>query len=288
MSTLHIGTSGWSYNEWAGVFYPDTNTNKLSFYSKVYRTAEVDSTFYAFPSKGLVIGWSKYTPDDFVFSVKLPQLLTHEKRLELKNGVEEDLLRFLGLMKPLMAGGKLGPVLVQLPPSFTYERDYDRLRGFLGVVPRDVRFAIEFRHPSWLKEGVWELLRDRNVANTIVDEPLLPPDTVVTADFAFIRWHGRGSRPWYNYRYSQSELAAWVPKVKEVTERAKETYGYFNNHFRGFAVENSLKMMGMLGVSTPEQDEAGTKASRYLNEGKASKGEGSMLEFIGEGDLAHQ
>ena len=83
MTELFIGTSGWSYNEWAGVFYPDTKTNKLSFYSKTYGTAEVDSSFYAFPSKGLVMGWARYTPDDFVFSVKLPQLLTHEKKLDL-------------------------------------------------------------------------------------------------------------------------------------------------------------------------------------------------------------
>jgi len=280
MSELLIGTSGWSYNEWSGVFYPSTTTNKLTFYSKVFRTAEVDSTFYAFPSKGMVIGWSRYTPADFVFSVKLPQTLTHEKRLDLKNGVEADLLRFLSLLKPLIAAGKMGPVLIQLPPSFNYDEDFARLEGFLGVVPEDVRFAVEFRHPSWLRDDVWTMLRKRNVANTIVDEPLLPPDTVVTADFAFIRWHGRGSRPWYNYRYSPQQLEAWAPKVKEVSGRVKKTYGYFNNHFRGFAVENSLKMMGLLGESTPAQDEAGAKASRYLNTGGEERKEGSMLEYM--------
>lgn len=283
MTGLLIGTSGWSYNEWAGVFYPSANTNKLSFYSKIYRTAEIDSTFYAFPSKGMVQGWSRYTPDDFIFSVKLPQMLTHEKRLELKKGVEADLLRFLSLMKPVIVAGKMGSVLIQLPPSFSYDDDFEKLKDFLGIIPDDVRFAVEFRHPSWLRENVWSLLRSKNVANTIVDEPLLPPDTVVTADFAFIRWHGRGSRPWYNYRYSQSELAAWAPKVREVTGRVKETFGYFNNHFRGFAVENSLKMMGMLGVSTPEQDEAGAKATRFLSSGGDPKGEGSILEYLGEG-----
>lgn len=286
MSDLLIGTSGWSYNEWAGVFYPSTTTNKLSFYSKVYRTAEVDSTFYAYPSKGLVLGWSRYTPEDFVFSVKLPQALTHEKELDLKKGVEADLVRFLSLMKPLIATGKLGPVLVQLPPSFSYDSDFEKLKGFLGIIPNDVKFAVEFRHPSWLRDEVWSLLRTRNVANTIVDEPLLPPDTITTADFAFIRWHGRGSRPWYNYKYSESELAAWVPKVKDVTSRVKETYGYFNNHFKGFAVENSLKMMGLLGISTPGQDEAGEKATRFLTSGGESKGEGSMLEYMSKAGVA--
>lgn len=282
MSGLLIGTSGWSYNEWAGVFYPSTGTNKLSFYSKVYRTAEVDSTFYAYPSKRMVLGWSRYTPEGFVFSVKLPQTLTHEKRLDLKKGVEGDLLQFLSLMKPLMAAGKMGPVLIQLPPSFTYENDFEKLKEFLLITSEDVKFAVEFRHPSWLREDVWSLLRSRNIADTVVDEPLLPPDAVITADFAFVRWHGRGSRPWYNYRYSQSELAAWVPKVKEITGNVKETFGYFNNHFRGFAVENSLKMMGMLGVSTSEQDEAGAKATRFLSSGGDLSGEGSMLEYMGK------
>ncbi len=283
MTELLIGTSGWSYNEWAGVFYPNSSTNKLSYYSKIFRTAEVDSSFYAFPSKGLVLGWSRYTPEGFVFSVKLPQLLTHEKKLDLAKGVEADLIRFLGLLKPLIASGKLGPVLIQLPPSFLYQSDFEKLKGFLGRAPEDVKFAVEFRHPSWLREDVWAFLRGRNVANVIVDEPLLPPDTVTTADFAFIRWHGRGSRPWYNYRYSERELDGWVPKVREVTSKVKKTFGYFNNHFRGFAVENSLKMLEKLGASTIQQNEARAKATRFLDSGGKDEGEGSILEFIDRG-----
>jgi uncharacterized protein YecE (DUF72 family) len=281
LAELLIGTSGWSYNEWAGVFYPSASTNKLSFYSKVYGTAEVDSTFYAFPSKNIVFGWARYTPQDFVFSVKLPRTLTHDKKLEPKAGVEGDLVRFLGLMKPLIAAGKLGPVLIQLPPSFTFESDFERLESFLAVIPEDIRFAAEFRHPSWLRDETWRLLRKSNVANVIVDEPLLPPDTVVTADFAFIRWHGRGTRPWYNYRYREEELEGWVPKVREVGARVKQTFGYFNNHFRGFAVENSLKMMKLLGASNKEQDEAGRRATRILEGKRGDEGEGSMLEFMG-------
>ncbi|MBI3859832.1 MAG: DUF72 domain-containing protein [Thaumarchaeota archaeon] len=280
MPDLQIGTSGWSYKEWTGVFYPTSATNKLSFYSKIYGTAEIDSTFYAYPSRGLVFGWAKHTPDDFVFSAKLPRLITHDKRLELGSGVEGDLVRFLSLLKPLIAAGKLGPLLIQLPPSYSYATDHNTLEKFLEVVPEDIKFAVEFRHPSWLRDEVWSLLKEKNVANVIVDEPLLPPDTVTTADFAFIRWHGRGTRPWYNYRYRESELKAWIPKVQEVRARVKETYGYFNNHFRGFAVENSLKMMGLLGTSSPTQDEAGAKASRFIDSGGKKSGDGSMLEFV--------
>ncbi|MDG6913658.1 MAG: DUF72 domain-containing protein [Nitrososphaerota archaeon] len=282
MTKTLVGTSGWSYNEWNGAFYPNTSVNKLSYYSKLYDTVEVDSTFYAFPSKGMVLGWARYTPENFVFSVKLPRQLTHDKKLNLSQGVEADLVRFLGLLRPLIAMGKLGPILVQLPPSCTFQDDFEKLKGFFDRVPEDVMFAVEFRHPSWIREDVWSYLLDRNIANVIVDEPLLPPETVVTADFAFIRWHGRGNRPWYNYRYSDEELDAWVPRVKNVTSRVKKTFGYFNNHFKGFAVENSLKMIEKLGMSTLLQDEARTKATKFIMTGKRDAGEGSMLEFVGE------
>ncbi|MDA4128243.1 MAG: DUF72 domain-containing protein [Thaumarchaeota archaeon] len=285
MPELYVGTSGWSYDEWVGVFYPTSSTTKLTFYSKIFKTVEVDSTFYAYPSKGLVFGWARHTPPDFVFSVKLPRLITHDKRLELEMGVEADLIRFLGLLRPLITGGKLGPVLIQLPPSFVEENDFERVKKFLEILPNDVRFAIEFRHPSWLKESVWDALRRSNVANTIVDEPLLPPDTVVTSDIAFVRWHGRGNRPWYNYRYKDKELSSWVPKVKEVMTKAKKVYGYFNNHFHGFAVENSIKLLQMVGEASPQQVEIGERAARFIDT-KGMRGRGtrerSMYEFIEE------
>lgn len=283
MDELLIGTSGWSYKEWTGVFYPAASTNKLSFYSTLYSTAEVDSSFYAYPSKGLVLGWARYTPDNFVFSVKLPQLLTHEKKLDLGKGAEADLLRFLSLLKPLISTGKLGPILIQLPPSYSYQNDFEKLKSFLNTTPEDLKFAVEFRHPSWLRDDVWSFLRTKNVANVIVDEPLLPPDTVVTADFAFIRWHGHGSRPWYNYRYADKELDAWVPKVREVTARVKKTYGYFNNHFSGFAVENSLRMLEKLNMASSRQQAARERATKFIETGGRIEGEGSILEYVDEG-----
>ncbi len=283
MGDLLIGTSGWSYEEWKGVFYPSSSTNKLSFYSSLFSTAEIDSTFYAFPSKGLVNGWARNTPDSFVFSAKLPRLITHEKKLSLESGAETELVKFLSLMKPLIASGRMGPILIQLPPSFSYEKDRDRLTSFLAVLPEDVRFVVEFRHPSWLREDVWSELESRNVANAIVDEPLLPPDPIVTTDFAFVRWHGRGAHPWYNYRYNDKELQNWAPKVEEVARKSKKVYGYFNNHFRGFAIENSLKMMALLGASGARQDEARNRATAFLEGGKvAARGETSMLEFMGD------
>jgi uncharacterized protein YecE (DUF72 family) len=262
---VNIGTSGWSYKEWEGAFYPPNEKSKLSFYSKYFKTVEIDSTFYAYPKQGMVYGLARYTPDDFSFTAKLPKLITHDKKLDLDKGVHADLMRFLGLMKPLMDKRKLGPLLIQLPPSFTYEKDAKKLRGFLGGLPGDVSFAVEFRNRTWLRAETWDMLKKNGVANTIVDEPLLPPETKVTADFSFVRWHGRGAMPWYNYRYKEAELDPWVTKVKEVASRVKKTYGYFNNHFRGYAIENALQMLGKLGAANAEQKELLKAVSKRID-----------------------
>lgn len=266
MPDVVIGTSGWSYKEWEGVFYPEGEKSKLSFYAKYFKTVEIDSSFYAYPKQGMVYGLGRYTPDDFVFTAKLPKLITHDKKLDLDKGVRADTLRFLSVMKPLMDKRKLGPILIQLPPSFTYDKDAKRLRGYLGGLPGDVAFAVEFRHKSWMRGETWDMLKKNDVAYTIVDEPLLPPDVQITADFSFIRWHGRAERPWYDYHYKEAELDPWVPKVKEVAGKVKKTYGYFNNHFHGFAVENALQMLTKLQVASSGQKELLQAVSKRIDE----------------------
>jgi uncharacterized protein YecE (DUF72 family) len=268
LGEVRLGTSGWSYKEWEGPFYPKGEKRKLTFYSKFFDTVEIDSTFYAFPSKGLVLGATANTPPGFVFSAKLPKLITHEKKLDPEKGVKEDLFRFMHLMRPLLDEGKLGPLLIQLPPSFAYSDGLRKLRTFLELTPSDVSFAVEFRNKSWLaKADAIDLLRERNVALTTVDEPLLPPDTTTTADFAFVRWHGRGERPWYNYRYKQGELEGWTKKVEAIATKTKKVYGYFNNHFHGYAVEDSLKMMELLGSADAEQRKLLAQVSKKIDAG---------------------
>ncbi len=285
MSDVSLGTSGWSYKEWEGVLYPKGEKRKLSYYARYFKTVEIDSTYYAYPAKAMVQGFAGATPDGFVFSAKLPKLITHEKRLDVGKGVEQDLARFLHVMRPLEDAGKLGPLLIQLPPSFSYERDLAGLQGFLKVIPSDVWFAIEFRHMSWLRQDTWDLLREYNVANTIVDEPLLPPDLVVTADFSYIRWHGQGARPWYNYRYTDKELGAWVPRVKEVAAKTKKVYGYHNNHPFGHAVESALKESELLGVATEEQRSLQARVTRAidLRLESGSKPIRGLLDFSSDG-----
>ena len=266
MGRFLLGTSGWSYAEWVGVFYPTSSESKLGFYTRVFPTAEIDSTFYALPKEGMVIGWDRYSPRNFVFNAKLPQTVTHERLEALGKPLEEELDRFATLMQPLNSSGKPGCLLIQLPPKYRY--DPSHLEGFLSVLPHGFKYAIEFRHKTWLRDETWRILSKYNVANTIVDEPLLPPEFHVTADFAYIRWHGRGERPWYDYHYTEKQLEEWVPKVKEVEASAKTTYGYFNNHFHGYAVENALSILKMLDKLTPAQEEALNRARKHLREQK--------------------
>ena len=255
MGEIRIGTSGWSYKEWEVVFYPKGEKNKLSYYSKYFNTVEIDSTFYAYPKRAMIQGCARVTPDDFLFTAKLPKLITHEKKLDVEKGVGGDVYRFIHDVKPLLDAKKLGPLLIQLPPSFTYETGLGKLIRFFEVLPTDIEFAVEFRNQSWMRRETWDLLKKCNVANTIVDEPLLPPDTVVTADFSFIRFHGRGAAPWYNYRYTDQEIKDWTPRVREVGAATRRSYTYFNNHFRGNAPENALKLLKELGMATPQQVE---------------------------------
>jgi uncharacterized protein YecE (DUF72 family) len=264
-----LGTSGWSYREWVGPFYTEKDKSLLQAYTRVFKTVEIDSTFYRYPSKGTVMGWARYSPEGFVYTAKLPKLITHEKKLDLGQGVKEDLEKFVELMEPLWLGGKLGCLLVQLPPRYDYNPK--ELEDFFKILPSQIKFAVEFRDLSWMREETWTLLEKYKVAYAVVDEPLLPPDVRFTSSFAYFRWHGKGVRPWYDYRYGEEELKPWVPKIKEAAEKVKTLYGYFNNHYHGYAVENCLQVLEMLGILTPEQAEAKNRVEDYRKTSVAFK-----------------
>jgi uncharacterized protein YecE (DUF72 family) len=238
--SIQIGTSGWSYNDWIGPFYLK-KSGKFSYYTGIFNTTEINSTFYKYPSSGMIWGLLRNSPPGFIFASKLPKLITHDKWLRKDKDVINDTRRFLELLRPLAE--RLGPILIQLRPKFTFDEHYESLEAYLEAIPKNYDWAVEFRHNSWLREESFELLSKNNVAYTIVDEPLLPPDTYITADFAYIRWHGHGTKLWYDYEYSEDQLDEWVPKIKEVTKQARRTYGYFNNHFRGNAVKNAIEML---------------------------------------------
>jgi uncharacterized protein YecE (DUF72 family) len=198
-----------------------------------------------------------------VFSAKLPRLITHKKRLDPEKKVKSDLNRFLELLEPLNSSGKLGCILIQLPPSFIYDQDIENLKAFLEMIPNGYHFAAEFRNHSWMRNETWKILEKNNIAYCIVDEPLLPPEIHITANFAFFRWHGKGTNPWYNYRYSDEELQEWIPRIKEVKDKVDKIYGYFNNHYHGYAVENCIEILEMLNIATPNHKRAKEKIINY-------------------------
>ena len=254
MARLRFGCSGWDYHEWIGPFYRNASESKLAAYARVFDTAEINSTFYRVPTPGMVTGWGKYTPDEFVFAAKVPQTVTHDRLLDVARGADADLRAYCDLMRPLLDRGKLGPLLLQLPPRLRFEPA--PVHRFLDLLPRDFTFALEPRNRSWMALEAFDLLREAGVAYAIVDEPLLPPDLHVTAAVAYVRWHGHGQEPWYNYRYPEEQLAEWVPRVRQVASQAPTVFGFFNNHYHGYAPENCLQILRMLGVDDADKARA--------------------------------
>lgn len=275
--SLLIGTSGWSYDEWVGPFY-EKKTGKFTHYAKYFQTAEINSTFYRYPTEGLIAGLRRNAPPAFVFAAKLPKLITHDKWLEARKGVEADTYRFLDLMRPLAE--KLGPILIQLRPKFNFDEHIGNLEAYLEMIPGNYEWAIEFRHTSWVRDETYDLLRKHNVAYTVVDEPLLSAETHVTADFAYIRWHGHGTNLWYDYEYTDDQLEAWVPKIKEITGKVGRTYGYFNNHFNANAVKNAVEMLGKLEQASPEQLEVHSRIKNYREEKARPSGVQSLDAYV--------
>jgi len=253
LDNLLLGTSGWSYLDWVGPFY-QSEKGMLKYYAQFFRTVEVNSSFYRMPSRDMVRIWSRLTPKDFVFALKVPRMVTHNFELKPCEDALLALRNFLEVLEPLRIEGKLGPLLFQLPPSL--EKDVERLDSFLEAIPKEgYAYAVEFRHPSWLCDEVYKVLEKHGVAYTMVDEPLLPPEVVVTTkEFAYVRWHGHGARPWYNYCYKPEELEQWKPKLEDLSKRVEVIYGYFNNHFHAYAVKNCIQLLKLLNMASLEHE----------------------------------
>jgi uncharacterized protein YecE (DUF72 family) len=247
VGTLLLGTSGWDYPEWVGKVYPARGaSDRLRYYASLFPVVEVNSTFYRLPAPSVAASWARRTPARFRFAAKFPKTITHELRLE---GTEEELARFLAVLAPLRDAGKFVAALLQLPPSLPFEPA--KARAFYASLPKDLPVAVEFRERSWLVPASYALLREFGLANVIVDGPHLPIAPEVTASFAYVRWHGHGTRVWYDYTYSAAELAAWVPRIHRLEEEVEAVYGFFNNHFRGDAAVNCRTLAEELGVPPP-------------------------------------
>jgi uncharacterized protein YecE (DUF72 family) len=242
-----LGTSGWDYPEWVGRVYPPRDVkDRLRYYTGLFPIVEVNSTFYRLPAPAVAASWARRTPAGFKFAAKFPQTITHDLRLV---GTDEELARFLGVLRPLREAGKFAAALLQLPPSLPF--DPGTVRTFYASLPQDLRVAVEFRERSWLAPESYALLEEFHLAHVVLDGPHLPIDLRVTAPFAYVRWHGHGSPTWYDYTYSPAELEAWVPRVRTLAENASQVYGFFNNHFRGDAATNGTTLAEALGLPPP-------------------------------------
>ena len=187
----------------------------------------------------------------------MPKTVTHDKRLGLKSDIKSDLSTYFDLMRPLQLGGKLPCFLIQLPPSC--DCNLKTLESFFGLLDPLFRHAIEIRNPSWLKQETWDLLKKFDVAYTVVDEQLLPPDLHLTTGFAYFRWHGWGEKIWFDYRYSNEDVDPWVSKFQQASKSIRKVIGFLNNYYHGYAPENCLYMLQQLALLTKPQKKAKDK-----------------------------
>jgi uncharacterized protein YecE (DUF72 family) len=259
-SRIRLGTQGWNYGAWVGPFFPAATrpVDFLATYARAFDTVEVDSTFYAIPSVKTVRGWASRVGAGFEFALKLPQEITHENRLRNSADLAS---RFFDVAREL--GPKLGPILIQLGPDFG-PAELPALASFLPTLPRDIKFAVEFRQRGWIHEGVVALLAEQHVSLALVDARWIPRRTMMllsdrpTADFAYVRWMGP-DRSIVDYSRLQvdrtRELEAWAKVLPAVAQKVRTVYGYVNNHFAGHSPASVRMLQGMLGL--PVADPAG-------------------------------
>jgi len=253
---IKIGTSGYSFDDWIGTFYPDDikKGKMLDFYVKYFPTVEINSTYYRIPHAAVMANIEKKSPVDFEFMVKTPSTLTH-KRKEIEAAAKE----FGECLKPMHECGKLKGLLAQFPYSFKFSApnlDYiKRCRDLLKEYP----LYVEFRHNSWVNRTMYDQFKASDIGYVSVDEPQLPgllkPELFNTTDTAYIRLHGRNASQWweggalrYDYDYSSEELEEWKNRVKQLENKAKKVYLFFNNCHLGQAVKNAREMAELLKV----------------------------------------
>lgn len=270
MFVIRIGTSGWSYEDWAGEFYPRglSKDKRLEYYARYFHTTEINSTYYSFPAPSTVKGWISRASklDDFEYSLKMPGRVTHESLLLDRDHALEFEFKVLS---PLQNAGCLGAVLIQLSPYLMLSdkgqktEHLERLKMLLErLETSQYNYAVEFRHSSWLEQGglnheALDLLKERGVAVCSVDGPSMPPIMENTARHAYLRFHGRNDDIWfkkepdggrmnrYDYNYSEEELAPWRKRVRALGGTVRV---YFNNHPHANAVKNAKLFESIMGI----------------------------------------
>jgi uncharacterized protein YecE (DUF72 family) len=239
-----VGCSGWNYKAWRGPFYPETlaAARWLAFYAQRFDTVEINNTFYRLPERSTFAGWHSQAPAGFLFAVKASRFLTHMKRLREP---EEPLARLFSRASAL--GRRLGPVLYQLPGNFLI--DVARLDAFLHALPRRsggrcIRHVMEFRHPSWYVDEVYQVLRAHDVALCLHDKHGSEIDGPMEGPFVYVRFHGTSGK--YHGSYGSRALHRWARRLAEQVDDGRQVFAYFNNDPGAAAVENATTLRSAL------------------------------------------
>ena len=287
VSKILVGTSGWGYDEWIGPFYPKSLKQEdfLLFYSEVFYTNEINTTFYNVPSRWVVQNWVNKTPSNFLFSAKIPQTITHEYKLDIDLCMN-DLNHYLNSMEPLINAKKLLSFLIQLPPTFNKKDHFNNLKEFVNNWPGDLKkekyhLTVEFRHKSWMDDEVFEYLREKSLTYCAVIEPLLPPRMDITnPELAYIRFHGFGKKIWFDYFFKEEEIKRWAQSISEIIPKVERIGIYFNNHFSGYAAKNSLMLMKELALQPKNSPERVSLLDVKKKSGEYSKGQTDLDKFL--------
>jgi uncharacterized protein YecE (DUF72 family) len=236
---IHIGTSGWHYDQWRGPFYPRDLSPKayLKYYIERFHTVEINNSFYRLPQKETLALWRDTVPDKFIFAVKGSRYITHMKKLK---DPHETVPTFLERVEVLE--DKAGPILFQLPPR--WQSNPQRLGSFLEALPRRFRYAFEFRDPSWFNSEVYDSLKEHGAAFCIYELAGQVSPQEITADFVYIRLHGPGGP--YQGQYTTEVLAGWARAFAAWAVQGKEVYCYFDNDEAGYATQDAMNIQEMI------------------------------------------
>lgn len=246
---VRVGCSGWSYEDWVGPFYPKQAKPKdyLQLYSSVFDAVEIDSSFYRIPNPSMVSQWSKNTPEGFVFCPKFPKKVTHDFKLQNAGSSVNYFYRSLASLDK-----KLGPIVVQLPPSFKYEKGFPVLENFItsDMKTNAFRHAVEFRHKSWFRDEAYSLLEKNNVSFCWSINQYVTTPTRVTSDFVYVRMVGERDITEFNEtQKDRSKLMNEMSSaVKSSIGSIDDAFVFFNNHFAGFGPESVNEFKRLLGL----------------------------------------
>ena len=232
---IYVGTSGYGYKEWKGIFYPEKIPPKemLRFYSGRFGAVEINNTFYHMPKESVLASWAEQVPDDFIFAIKAPQVITHLKMLKNVGEETEYLFRSLSVLKR-----KLGPVLFQFPKSFRSDRP--ALKDFLALIPGDASCAFEFRSPSWLDAEILDLLRKRKCSLCTADSGESPANEIVsTAKWGYLRLRRPG--------YTDADLSQWIDRIR--SQKWQKAFVFFKHEEEAGGPEMAMRFEGILRSS---------------------------------------